>query len=292
MGFIPGGERALHQVCFFYESGLLTLTNPKYHSVGRFRASRDVPLPYDLPNPPHSQSSSAADTSSTQSPTNATSSNPLRLPTPPHLRHRSHDNYPNPDLDVESQPLSPSLDRYDRPSTDLTPYPSHTSTSAPTSSSIRHRRPRTSTTISVSGEGNKIVSRGFARLGSAITSAHAQDFERRLPAEALGRKHESDDDDDDEEEKEEEEKQAVEKETVRRERQNQVEAETAHGGGDQHAQDSIIDRQRGDGSQEGNRQHEQQGDESDDPDDEEDTRDLRHAEELLEDAGESNHPPS
>ena len=147
---------------------LFRVENEHCTNVGRFRASRDVPLPYDVPTP----------SSST--------------------------------VEEEEEPQShPSPEQHRRPGPFQAP-PSSAGTSSnleaqPQSGTLRRRQTLTNTPMQ----------RGIARVGTIMTQAHAQDFERkRRPdvPEAASPYHgartaavESSDDEDEEEEVEEEE---------------------------------------------------------------------------------------
>ena len=147
-------------------------------SVGRFRASRDVPLPYDLATPTRTASPSCDERPSERS-------------TP---QKRNQSNLPStPDLEA-------SIHGPARASTDITPFPSHTS---PRGASLRQRRAHTTTDLD--GADLTPVSRSMARVGTAITSAHAEDFERRLPPLSMGKDRGQDSSDEEEEEEEDQE---------------------------------------------------------------------------------------
>ena len=119
---------------------LFRVENEHCTNVGRFRASRDVPLPYEIPSP--------------------TSSSGNGDPTQP-----QDDNQP---------PETPRYQR--RPSTQRPPPQSSAYTASgvdienqPTPS-LRRRPTVTATTP---------IQRGIARVATIVTQAHAQDFERK-----------------------------------------------------------------------------------------------------------------
>ena len=116
---------------------LFRVENEHCTNVGRFRASRDVPLPYDIPSP--------------------TSSIPEEAET---------------DQEAQSHP-SPEQHQHRRPPP-FQASPSSAGTSSnleaqPQSGSLRRRQTITNTPIQ----------RGIARVGTMVTQAHAQDFERK-----------------------------------------------------------------------------------------------------------------
>lgn len=143
---------------------LFRVENEHCTNVGRFRASRDVPLPYDI--------------------------TPPSPPTPEEEEPQSH---PSPEQPRRPAPFQAS--------------PSSVGTSSnleaqPQSGSLRRRQ----TAI------NTPIQRGIARVGTIMTQAHAQDFERKrrpdVPESASpyhGARTGGVDSSDDEEEEEEEE---------------------------------------------------------------------------------------
>ncbi|KAL8969072.1 MAG: hypothetical protein Q9197_004540 [Variospora fuerteventurae] len=116
---------------------LFRVENEHCTNVGRFRASRDVPLPYDIPSPTASIVEESRDQFAAQH--DGTGSGQLQQSTSAHLASGAH---VAPDL---TQPASGSLRRRQG-----TP--------------VAERSP---------------VQRGIARVGTIMTQAHAQDFERR-----------------------------------------------------------------------------------------------------------------
>ncbi|KAI4137928.1 MAG: hypothetical protein LQ341_004907 [Variospora aurantia] len=116
---------------------LFRVENEHCTNVGRFRASRDVPLPYDIPSPTASIVEESRDQFAAHH--DGTGSGQLQQSTSAHLASGAH---VAPDL---TQPASGSLRRRQG-----TP--------------VAERSP---------------VQRGIARVGTIMTQAHAQDFERR-----------------------------------------------------------------------------------------------------------------
>ena len=113
---------------------LFRVENEHCTNVGRFRASRDVPLPYEIMSPSSS----------------------------------------TPEEEGEEEPQShPSPEQHRRPAP-FQASPSSTGISSnleaqPQSGSLRRRQTVTNTPIQ----------RGIARVGTMVTQAHAQDFERK-----------------------------------------------------------------------------------------------------------------
>ncbi|KAL1302973.1 hypothetical protein AAFC00_003290 [Neodothiora populina] len=147
---------------------LFRVENEHCTNVGRFRASRDIPLPYEV--------SSTSEDSLTSKPSDEANGRPTSKP------------------DEESQ-----ANHAPRPSAELEPVASRTSgIDAPgrtgTSTTPRQRR----STMA----GDSPVGRAFSRVGTLLHTAHAQDFERRRKPElgtGVGKDiGEIDDDDDDE----------------------------------------------------------------------------------------------
>ena len=109
---------------------LFRVENEHCTNVGRFRASRDVPLPYEIRSPS------------------------------PSTTEEEPQSHPSPELHRHPLPLQAS--------------PSSAGTSSnleaqPQSGSLRRRQTLTNTPIQ----------RGIARVGTIMTQAHAQDFERK-----------------------------------------------------------------------------------------------------------------
>lgn len=155
---------ALSEICRRGMWTLFRVENEHCTNVGRFRASRDIPLPYDLP-------------STTPSPTASSTR-------------------PSTDLPAQTQTPAPSPDlpRTLTPANALTPTRTHE-----TSASLRRRRRRGH---SGSEQPSPMV-RGLSRVGTMLHAAHAQDFERKRRPE-VGAKDAADDDTDEEEEEDEE----------------------------------------------------------------------------------------
>ena len=152
---------------------LFRVENEHCTNVGRFRASRDVPLPYEL-EPPSPTSSQEQHPSAAQDPA------PLDQITP----------------QISYGATGPSLAAGG--ATGVSSGRLEAQTSA---SSIRRRVPP-----------NTPISRGIARVGTFITEAHAQDFERKRrpdPVETSphhgGRSIDAESSDEEEEEEDEEE---------------------------------------------------------------------------------------
>ena len=133
--------------------------------MGRFRASRDVPLPYPVP------------ASSDENLADQTAKQPNGTPV----------------LD-SSAPLSAQQSSQLRP---VASHASGTDLEAAASPAGETRQRRKTVTI------ESPVVRAFSRVGTALHSAHAQDFERRRRPElgqGLGKDIDEDGDDDDEDE--------------------------------------------------------------------------------------------
>ncbi|KAK4986779.1 transcription-associated protein 1 [Elasticomyces elasticus] len=120
---------------------LFRVENEHCTNVGRFRASRDVPLPYDLPSPSTSNLSRSSDVSRQQQ----------QPPSPTQLTpRRSHTT-----------------------STDLESASSGTAVPGSAAATLRQRRK------SLVGSGDSPLSRTFNRVGTLLHAAHAQDFQRK-----------------------------------------------------------------------------------------------------------------
>ena len=130
---------AFSEVCRRGMWTLFRVENEHCTNVGRFRASRDVPLPYEI-EPPSSPSSREEETGTTES----------QLPAP------------------ESHPHRASTSNEPPASADITAT-SSTLEAQPSSGSLRRRNTLSSTPIQ----------RGIARVGTIMGQAHAQDFERK-----------------------------------------------------------------------------------------------------------------
>lgn len=121
---------------------LFRVENEHCTNVGRFRASRDVPLPYDIQQPSETASLRETEAKSHYIPAEATSKEPRRSPP-----RRPSVSQAASGVDVEA------------------------ALGMPASGSIR-RRP-------AAPAGNTPIQRGIARVGTIMTEAHAQDFERK-----------------------------------------------------------------------------------------------------------------
>lgn len=160
MSFLVGLAEVLRRGMW----SLFRVENEHCNNVGKFRASRDIPLPYDLPESPEVSSKAASPVQRRQVPST------------------SDEHPPHPELH-----LTTAID-LERSATD--------------SSSLRHRRQPATATPRTPGM------RALQRVGTAIASAHMQDFEKRRRPEVEGRggqddaslanEASSDDDDDDE----------------------------------------------------------------------------------------------
>ncbi|KAI9753641.1 MAG: hypothetical protein M4579_005050 [Chaenotheca gracillima] len=151
---------------------LFRVENEHCTNVGRFRASRDVPLPYELPTP--------STTSLDESPTTAKPSTPKQKPHPQPQPTSPLPHAATTDLDLERAPTHRTT-----ASTRSQTY--HASLPAPQSTSpttLRLRRSRGASTTAGAGAAapltpNAPSPRGFARVGTMMAEAHAQDFERK-----------------------------------------------------------------------------------------------------------------
>ncbi|KAF2198542.1 EXS-domain-containing protein [Delitschia confertaspora ATCC 74209] len=164
---------SLSEVCRRGMWTLFRVENEHCTNVGRFRASRDIPLPYDL------SSSHEASARTSDDHGRASEEQPHR---------QVHGCHPS------SVPRSSTAT-----APDTQPYTSgHDLEASQTHSTARSRvRPRTKSHPEVSP-----IPRGLSRVGSILHAAHAQDFERKRKPE-LGREGDEDKADDDESEDEE-----------------------------------------------------------------------------------------
>lgn len=149
---------------------LVTLCNNTLtpHSVGRFRASRDIPLPYEIPSSSEDSIANKPESAETNGRTSAT-------------------------MDEE-----PQARQHEQGLTHPDPTASHASgadieqAGSPAGESRQRKK-------TVSAESPMV--RAFSRVGTILHSAHAQDFERRrrpeLGSKAADNIGEADDDDDD-----------------------------------------------------------------------------------------------
>lgn len=143
---------------------IFRVENEHCSNVGHFRASRDIPLPYDIPSSPETES--------------RPSEHAARLDEeqpPPHIRHAPT----APAVDPESHTSGTDLDR--------------------TRSSTRRRRAASFG----EGLESSPLTRGLTRMGTIMRNAHAQDFEKKRKPElgadtaSVGKEDEDSDDDDD-----------------------------------------------------------------------------------------------
>lgn len=142
---------------------LFRVENEHCSNVGHFRASRDVPLPYDVP--------SSSDASERPSDTGGKAD--------------------------EEAALAPLHRTETVPTLDLGPQASGTDFAQRTSSSRRRRAP---TFADEEGRPSPLA-RGLTRMGTILRNAHAQDFEKRKKPE-LGAEPSKDEDSDDEDDDE------------------------------------------------------------------------------------------
>ncbi|KAF2113668.1 EXS family-domain-containing protein [Lophiotrema nucula] len=183
---------SLSEVC---RRGLWTLfrvENEHCTNVGRFRASRDIPLPYDIPSP-------SISTRSTEEEERASHEYEDLHPQVADHEPQGKDHSPKQKTHPTPPSLAPTAQGVTT-STDLEAQRTRSSTHS------HRRRPRASTL----GTDESPLQRGLTRVGTIIRTAHAQDFERRRKPE-LGKEErnltkddegssDEDDDDDDEEE--------------------------------------------------------------------------------------------
>ncbi|KAI4092276.1 MAG: hypothetical protein LQ344_003520 [Seirophora lacunosa] len=116
---------------------LFRVENEHCTNVGRFRASRDVPLPYDIPSPT------------------------------PSVVEESRDQFAAHHDGTGSGHLPQSTSAHLTSGAQVSPDPTQ-----PTSGSLRRRHGASSAEASP-------IPRGIARVGTIMTQAHAQDFERK-----------------------------------------------------------------------------------------------------------------
>ncbi|KAI9706892.1 MAG: hypothetical protein M1820_004671 [Bogoriella megaspora] len=164
---------------------LFRVENEHCTNVGRFRASRDVALPYDIPS---------SDTASKQSLT-AAENTPASSPHLPSMgirpsRHAESvkDSTPTHRAEHPPAPQGADLEAARTHETSATTATEHTDASG-----VRNRGPRRGNTFF----GNSPVAAGLSRVGTLLHSAHAQDFERKKKV--PGQDEAVDDEDEDEE---------------------------------------------------------------------------------------------
>lgn len=144
---------------------LFRVENEHCSNVGHFRASRDVPLPYELPSPEETE----VDTTSQD-------------------YGRRAD---------EEQPLSPHISR-----TSTAPMPSYATGADVARTSTRRRRASFGPELQ---QQPSPMARGLQRMGTALRNAHNQDFEKKKKPELGAHAAKDDDSDDDEDDEGEEE---------------------------------------------------------------------------------------
>lgn len=175
---------------------IFRVENEHCTNVGRFRASRDVPLPYSVANSPPSTPVSDKDKTdeSDETVTGAATASGVS-PRPGRATPAAGRTFPRtPDLEAgrETSGLTQAGD---------------------SSATVRRRRRSMFNPDGADAHGDTIISRGIARVGTMITLAHAEDFERkkkpeddaangpgsgRGPAGMTSARHYSSDDDEDE----------------------------------------------------------------------------------------------
>ncbi|KAL8709740.1 MAG: hypothetical protein Q9220_005526 [cf. Caloplaca sp. 1 TL-2023] len=122
---------------------LFRVENEHCTNVGRFRASRDVPLPYEIQDPSPAEVEESRD------------------------QFAAHEDGPG-----SGRPLEPTASHL---ATGAQVSPDLLTQQQSSGSSLRRRQ---SSTSGIPGGGTPIQ-RGIARVGTIVTQAHAQDFERR-----------------------------------------------------------------------------------------------------------------
>lgn len=133
---------SLSEVCRRGMWSLFRVENEHCTNVGRFRASRDVPLPYDIPPPSETASLKETEIEGLYVPAEIGGKKPRQVPsTRPDVSQAASG------VDVEAALGTPA-------SRDL------------------RRRP-------VTPAGGTPIQRGIARVGTIMMEAHAQDFERK-----------------------------------------------------------------------------------------------------------------
>lgn len=133
---------SLSEVCRRGIWSLFRVENEHCTNVGRFRASRDVPLPYDIQPPSETASLKETEVES------------LYIPT--EIAGKEHRREP---------PARPTVSQA------ASGVDAEQALGTPASGSLR-RRP-------AAPAGNAPIQRGIARVGTIMTEAHAQDFERK-----------------------------------------------------------------------------------------------------------------
>lgn len=133
---------SLSEVCRRGIWSLFRVENEHCTNVGRFRASRDVPLPYDIHPPSETASIKETEAESLYIPAKTGGKEP----------HRGLPAHPS------APPAASGVDVEE-------------ALAAPASGSLRRRPAATA--------GSPPIQRGIARVGTIMTEAHAQDFERK-----------------------------------------------------------------------------------------------------------------
>jgi hypothetical protein len=148
---------------------LFRVENEHCSNVGHFRASRDVPLPYDIPASPE-------------------------LPAPASYGK------------IDEEAIPPIHRTSTAPNLDLGPLASGTDALRRADSASRRRR---AASVTEDDARPSPLTRGLTRIGTVMRNAHAQDFEKRKKPElGAGPVDVKDDDSDDEDEDEQEERTA------------------------------------------------------------------------------------
>jgi hypothetical protein len=158
---------------------LFRVENEHCNNVGRFRASRDVPLPYEIENESTQELRSK---SSGEEDRPQAADTPVTVPVPP------LPDYSQAPQNLPAERLSPEVTRTS--ATDIEQGHGH---GPPSAASLRRRRPSLT---------DSPIARAFRQAGDTMRSAHAQDYERKRKPE-LGStdadaNRDVDDDDDDE----------------------------------------------------------------------------------------------
>ncbi|KAJ4671640.1 Xenotropic and polytropic retrovirus receptor 1 [Exophiala dermatitidis] len=144
---------------------LFRVENEHCNNVGKFRASRDIPLPYEIPESPEMASKTAS-------------------PAQQRLQQQQQEQQQPSTTAPGEEPIAQHEDYEHQPQhatgVDVERYP--TATTAASSPSLRHRKwpsggPPTPRTPGM---------RALQRVGTVIASAHAQDFEKRRRPEVEG----------------------------------------------------------------------------------------------------------
>ncbi|OCK76386.1 EXS-domain-containing protein [Lepidopterella palustris CBS 459.81] len=144
---------AFSEVCRRGMWTLFRVENEHCTNVGRFRASRDIPLPYDLPSTKISPTTSRTTTSFPTSQTHADGT------------------------------TTPSVSSCHRIATPGTPH-AHSHISGPSDLEAARSRESTLSRRAETLEWPSPLTKGLSRVGSILHAAHAQDFERKRRPEA------------------------------------------------------------------------------------------------------------